>query len=261
MPSATAIQSLMAQPQLFQGEKLFMPYERGKLSVSRGRLQVYYLNHGIVTTGRTSQLPSGPQPGPNVAPAKQGYRRARMITPAQTEMMVRMTRELNEGELDFDQANPYGASDLISGPEFVFHGSKMTWDAIHESGGLHSAGVTTDISAHVHSSQTARSGYVSGTRALSVAQSFASGGLDVSGGEYGFVYLFHVEGGVAIGPGHIHRQAEVAGLGQVPICDIMMFKWLAQPRKIYLNLDYTATPLTGGTINSCLVMIGGGATP
>jgi hypothetical protein len=114
----------------------------------------------------------------------------------------------------------------------------------------------------VFNSQQAQSAYVSGTRALSVAHSFASGGgLLKERGEYGFVYMFHIEGGIQIGPGHNHRQAEVTGLGKVPIRDILMFKWLAQPRKIYINLDYTATATPPLLLNACLTAIGGGATP
>lgn len=237
-----------------------MPYDLGKLSVNKGHLQAVYLNHGIATVGSTFQLPVGPPMLTHVAPAKR--RRARRVfTANQVATMGKMVQDLSELDLDFDALNPYGATDLISGPEFVFHGSKTTWDAVYESGGLHSAGMGTDIGAHVHSSQASQSAYVSGTRALSVAHSFATGALDKAKGEYGFVYMFHVEGGIVIDPGHGHNQAEVAGLGEVPIRDILMFKWLAQRRKIYINLDYAATPTPPALIHNCLVLIGGGATP
>jgi hypothetical protein len=238
-----------------------MPYERGKLSVALGRLRVVYLNNGIVRVQNTFQLPPGPALGPMVAPVRQGRER-RKFDPLQVSTMGKMVQDLGEFDLDFDATNPYQVTDLISGPEFAFHGSKQTWDAIYESGGLYSAGDNTDIGAHVFNSQQAQSAYVSGTRALSVAHSFASGGgLLKERGEYGFVYMFHIEGGIQIGPGHNHRQAEVTGLGKVPIRDILMFKWLAQPRKIYINLDYTATATPPLLLNACLTAIGGGATP
>lgn len=238
-----------------------MPYEPGKRSVNLGTLQARYLNNGIARMARNFQLPNNlPPPGPNVAPFKQGASR-RVFTRRQVMSMSQIVNEHNEGELDFDPANPYGASDTINGAEFVFHGSKVTWDAIYERGGLMSVGMNPRIDQHVHSSTQAESAYISGTRALSVAQSFASKSLRPTHGEYGFIYLFHIEGGIVIGPGHGHNQAEIVGLGQVPIRDILMFKWLAQPRKIYINQEYEATPLTGPTINQGLNLIGDGATP
>jgi hypothetical protein len=237
-----------------------MPYERGKLSVQRGNLRVVYLNNGFVTVGSTFQLPQGPGPAPMVAPARQGRER-RKFDPRQVSTMGAMVQDLTEWDVDFNATNPYGATDLISGPEFAFHGSKTTWDAIYESGGLQAVGANTDIGAHVHSSTQAQSAYVSGTRALSVAHSFGRGGLDQARGEYGFVYMFHVEGGILIGPGHNHNQAEITGLGKIPIRDILMFKWLAQPRKIYINREYTATPVPPVLLQNCLTAIGGGATP
>ena len=236
-----------------------MPYGRGKLSVTHGNLRVMFLNHGIVTVQSTFQLPGAPPPSLN-APGR-GFRERRKFDPRQVAVMGKMVQDLGEWDLDFDPTNPYMASDLISGPEFIFHGSKQTWDVIYESGGLQSIGDNTDISQHVHNSTAAQSSYVSGTRALSVAHSFASGSLNKTVGEYGFVYMFHIDGGIVMGNGHNHNQAEVAGLGKVPIRDILMFKWLAQPRKIYLNLQYTATPTPPNLIQNCLVAIGGGATP
>lgn len=238
-----------------------MPYDRGKLSVNRGSLQVRYLNSGYVTTGPTFQYPNNlPLPNAMLAPPRSARAR-RVFTPTQLQALGAMIQELGELDLDFDPTNPYGATDLITGSEFVFHGSRVPWDEIYESGGLRSVGMNTGIGAHVHNSTQAQSAYVSGTRALSVAMSFARSQLDQSRGEYGFIYLFHIEGGIQISPYHGHRQAEIAGIGQVPISDILMFKWLAQPRKVYVNLEYTATPLTANTITQGLVAIGGGATP
>lgn len=236
-----------------------MPYESGKLSVNQGRLRVIYLNHGIVSVQNRFQLDPSVVPLPHAAPPRQGRER-RKVNPKQTAMMGKMVQEL-EFDLDFEPTNPYSAEHLISGAEFAFHGSKQTWDGIYESGGLHSAGTGTNIDEHVHSSQDARSGYVSGTRALPVAHGFATGNLSKALGQFGFVYMFHVEGGVQISPAALHKQAEVVGLGKVPIRDILMFKWLAQPRKIYLNLEYSATPTNPALINTALIAIGGGALP
>jgi hypothetical protein len=238
-----------------------VPYDVGKLSVNRGSLQVRYLNNGYVTTTATFQLPNNvPFPNAHVAPPRSARAR-RVFTRTQVQALAAVVQDLGEMDLDYDPTNPYLASDLITGPEFVFHGSRIPWDEIHESGGLRAVGMNTGIGAHVHNSTQAQSAYVSGTRALSVATSFAGSHLLQSRGEYGFVYLFHIEGGIQISPVHGHNQAEIAGVGQVPISDILMFKWLAQPRKIYINREYTATPLTAITITQGLIAIGGGATP
>ena len=73
--------------------------------------------------------------------------------------------------------------------------------------------------------------------------------------------MFHVEGGLLIGPEHLHSQAEIARLGKVPIRDILMFKWLGEAIKIYINLEYTATRTPPELLNNCLIAIGGSAYP
>lgn len=238
-----------------------MPYPIGKRSVALGDLQVYYLNSGVVTVDATFQL-HGPQPPAHAAPPRQRSARHRHVPLRQLEASVRVVRELGVLDLDFELGNPYQVADTIGGSEFVFHGTKHTWDTIYESGGLRSTGMNTNIDQHVFSSAQNLTAYVSGTRALSVAHKFARMGLDPTQGQYGFVYLFHVEGGIVIDPYlHGHNQAEVAGLGMVPVRDILMFKWLAQPRTVYVNREYNATQLTPQLIDRGLRLIGGGATP
>lgn len=238
-----------------------MPYPIGKRSVTLGDLQVRYLNGGVVTVDATFQL-QGPQPPVQLAPPRQRSARHRHVPLRQLEATVRVVRELSVIDLDFDLGNPYQLPDTISGAEFVFHGSKHTWDTIYESGGLRSTGMNTNIDLHVASSAQNLTAYVSGTRSLAVAHKFARMGLDPAQGQYGFVYLFHVEGGIVIAPHlHGHNQAEVTGLGMVPVRDILMFKWLAQPRTVYVNREYNATQLTPQLIDRGLRLIGGGATP
>ncbi len=238
-----------------------MPYPIGKRSVTLGDLQVRYLNSGVVTIDPVFQL-QGAQPAAHAAPPRQRSARHRHVPLRQLEATVRVVRELSEFDLDFDLGNPYLVPDTISGAEFVFHGTKHTWDTIYESGGLRSTGMNTNIGEHVHSSAQYQTAYVSGTRSLAVAHKFARSGLDAAQGEFGFVYLFHVEGGIVIAPHlHGHHQAEVTGLGEVPVRDILMFKWLAQPRTVYVNREYNATQLTPLLIDRGLRLIGGGATP
>ena len=237
-----------------------MPYPVGKRSVNLGKLEVRHLTQGIVTTAATFQV-QGPAPAIHSAPPRQRSARRGHLPRRQLQALSHMINNLNVLDLDFDPQT-YVPDDTISGAEFVFHGTKHTWDTIYESGGLLSTGMNTSISDHVHSSATHATAYVSGTRSLSVAYNFAKSALNPNNGEYGFIYLFHVEGGIVISPAaHTHNQAEVTGIGQVPVRDILMFKWMAQPRTVYVNREYNATSLTPQLIDRGLRMIGGGALP
>lgn len=115
------------------------------------------------------------------------------------------------------------------GPEWVFHGSSVDWDAFYNSGGIRVMGGNLDISQHVHSSSSSGSAYVATSRQLSVAHSFAKA--------TGWVYLIYAVSGMEV-YSSLHNQAEVVIPGQVPIRDIYMFRNLAHPNSVYVNNEY-----------------------
>ena len=176
---------------------------------------------------------------------------------AQLATMSRMVNELgSDYYLQDAMGNPGGLGDEFSivGEEFLFHGTAVDWDTIHAAGGLRCQGANTSPSDHVASSATNQTAYVSGSRRLSVAKSFAKG-------TDGWVYLLYSPHGIAVDQHFTHKQAEVAAMEKVPLTDIFLFKHLADPSLIYENLTFRSSLATAPTLDRCLRLIGGGTYP
>ncbi|HEU4642233.1 MAG TPA: hypothetical protein VFS44_07230 [Gemmatimonadaceae bacterium] len=142
----------------------------------------------------------------------------------------------------------------VVGPEFLFHGTPVDWDTIYASGGIRANGTNPNVNAHVLSSSASGSGYVSGTRVLSVAKSFAKS-------DDGWVYLIYAPQGIAVFSTSPHTQAEVAALSMVPLTDIFMFKQLSDPNLIYINLGFRSALKNQQNLDRCLRLLGGGTYP
>lgn len=166
-----------------------------------------------------------------------------------------MGKVVDSYSFDFQVQTQLGTGKLsdehsFTAPEYLFHGTATDWDTLYASGGLKSAGGNENLSEHVQSAATYQTQYVSGTRVLSVAKSFAKG-------QNGWVYMLLSRQGIGIEYG-THKQAEVAVLHEVPVEDIVLFKQLSSPDDVYLNLDFRWGPLPQTRLATCLRAIGGG---
>jgi hypothetical protein len=178
----------------------------------------------------------------------------------ESEQVAVMGQLVADKSVEFDTQPILGGRDgaidddhAITGPEFLFHGSKADWDTIYASGGLKSQGSNIDLSAHVHSSSTAQSAFVSGSRVLSVAKRFA--------GDSGWIYLIYVPTGIGVFSNPIHKQAEVAALECVPVKDLLMCKQVTEPSVVYVNKECRSVLATPQNLDRGLRLIGGGQYP
>ena len=231
------------------------------MPATRGHLRKFQLNGAPDTSASTRQLPSHLTAYPaHTVPTTTPERNALHRQGFSRDQLATMGKLVQEKEGDFDiqqQLIGFGARDgaiddehAVTGPEFLFHGSKSDWDTIFASGGLKSQGPNVNLGAHVHSSTTAQSAFVSGTRVLSVAKSFAT--------DIGWIYLLYVPTGVGVFHSSIHKQAEVAAIQSVPIADILMCKEVAQPNLVYVNQECRSILMNAENLERCLRLIGGG---
>ena len=212
-----------------------------------GKLRQYQLNGVADTSPSTFQLPNDlASYAPNTVTNnpkqlkklhRQGFSRGELAAMGQIvanysdDFSIGAEYSTRPGALDMD--GEYAIVDA----EFLFHGSPSDWDTIYQSGGLKSAGDNTALGQHVHSSSTAASCYVSGTRILSAAKSFAKT-------EDGWIYLLYARQGIGVFVNPTHKQAEVAAIDKVATNDIMMFKQFKKPNLIYVNQEFHASLLT-----------------
>jgi hypothetical protein len=236
------------------------------LSVALGRLHTVTLDQPTRAPDiKRFQLPQQYVATINNAPQSHLHRRGAGFTRNQLSVMARIA---TDGEMgipgqlamtDDPMINEIvGTGDTLTAQaEWLFHGSKASWDTIYQAGGLTPQGDNLSISDHVHSSSTNQTAYISTTRDLGVAACFASGGMDPAKGEFGYIYLVHVDNGIAIGPNHNHQQAEVSTLGEIPVREIFMFQWLGNLRTVYVNLEFRSLPITPALIREGKRLLGG----
>lgn len=229
-----------------------MPATRGNLQHLRLHGQ---LDASPSTFQLTQDLASFPAMVPTTNLAKTKRMNRRGFSPSHLAAMGEVVQSYSsdfmvEHEL-FQRTDHVNDEAIFTGPEYLFHGSAADWDTIYASGELRAAGDNTSISDHVASSMLNASMYVSGTRVLSVAKSFAKT-------TSGWVYMFLARHGIGIATNWIHKQAEVAVLANVPVEDIVLFKQLSSPNDVYLNLDFRWGPLSQKKLARCLRALGGG---
>ena len=230
------------------------------MPATRGNLRKVRLNGQPDTGPSTFQLDHGLSHYPAHTMARDAAEEKKLhrqgFSRSQLEMMGKIVQYY---ETDFELQGMMGRPDYIDdehsivGPEFLLHGTQTDWDTIYDSGGLKSQGTNPSASLHVLSSSANATGYVSGTRVLSVAKSFAK--------STGWVYLIYAPQGIAVHSTSPHKQAEVAAIDSVPIKDIFMFKLLTDPNLIYINEDFRSALKSTANLDRCLRLLGGGTYP
>ncbi|MBK9169319.1 MAG: hypothetical protein IPM24_17905 [Bryobacterales bacterium] len=145
-------------------------------------------------------------------------------------------------------------TDQLVGAEYLLRGDTRDWDAVYDAGGL-GANVkdvrsgSIDTGKHVESS-SGTSAFVPCTRQLGVSKHFA--------GKTGWVYLFHVNEGIAMSDHKKYQQDEVLAFGEIPLHDIVMCKWVEQANRIYVNREFRAAMIDSTNWSPLLRLIGGG---
>ncbi len=222
-----------------------------------GRLRQYTLHGAVDNIPSTFQLPNHlshypPKSGTNsIQETKKLNRKG--VPLGQLQVMCKIVKDYKD---DFEMQTMLNQDEHLTdeftftGPEWLFHGTPVDWDTIYKSGGLTSQGSNTNLDKHVHSSSSAQSCYVSGSRELSVAKSFAKT-------KDGWIYLFFTLHGIGVHFNGTHKQAEVMSIADVPLRHIFMFKCLQQPELIYENLDFRKELATDQNREKCLRFIGG----
>jgi hypothetical protein len=231
------------------------------MPATQGHLRRVRLNGTADTGPSTFQLPNGlSHYPPHVAVTDPVLKKKMHRQSLSREQLEMMSKTVQRYDTDFELQEMMGKDGYIDdefsavGNEFLFHGTPVDWDTIYASGGIRANGYNAGLSSHVQSSSASGSGYVSGTRVLSVAKSFAKG-------QDGWVYLLYAPQGVAVHSTSPHKQAEVAAIKLVPVTDIFMFKQLNDPNLVYINEDFRSALKSQQSIGRCLRLIGGGTYP
>jgi hypothetical protein len=236
------------------------------MPATRGSLRKFRLN-GTPDTGPSTfelanfNLPTNlanyPPHTPATTPQEVKKLHRKGFKPGQLEMMGKVVQHY-EAEYGFQEMMGQGGNLTDGyapvGPEFTLHGTATDWDTLHASGGLGIQGKNPDVDQHVFSSSTHGTGYVSTTRVLSVAKSFAKT-------NNGWVYLVYVASGVGVFDTSRHTQAEVSAVGPIPIDQFYMFKQLNDPNLIYVNLGFRGVAVTPQIQEGCFRYLGGGTYP